>query len=1637
MFEFLNGYEDNKLYDAGLEIENQLHSKLVFAAMRSLSEYVLFSMYEKYGNDIYGVRLVDLLKDSSFTSRISRDIHFVDFQTLDEICRLGGNHALHINKNFTFDLTQSDVKKGFKCVYDLIGKYYKYMSKNNAPQWVDEKYDELLRKASDPEARKKIEKEYSEKLSEKETELARAKKDAKEREKETKRLECELEKLKKASVDGSVLESFESKIKELEKINNDIDSQSIILKRKLAEAMASKDNIQEKLTEIELKLSRKQGLEAEFAQQLKIEQEKYQKLLQKSSVDTSDILAKNDKLEEQLIEVKKEKELLKQQLEFAEMSAVDKEQLQELKLQIENAQSSEKAAKEKLSSLELTVDDLRDKLYISNSKTDKIYYDYCESQKEINKLYDTQDEYKKEIDYLTEFIEDHNQNAPRCPRCKSALTPRNRKDGSKMFWGCPNYPSCSFARDMEPSEMTIAKKILRLKGQRSEDWDKYKAQSESIKQLKTKKWGIDRSQIERLKKKYIQYSQYPESIRTDSTYLFESLEVPNSIFTSFERTTLSAFSRFKMVSNLPSSFVDEKEKLIYSLTLKLLNRGIVNSKNEKYSNVLREKFNDNCTGELNSLFDYQSYSNPINKYDSDSAESFADSVFSKIFGDSWATYVLVNPQLDLLLSEDDWGNFSGQSVSFCFWSKGKKIVIDIDKDVNSEQLKYSALGNEQYKIVPIKTKGVSDYETDAINQINTIIGDNSGDKLSIDCDEKYAVSCKLSHQLSILLVKALETGMIGQHSNIEITGENKLFSESELKYILTIASEEAKEIIDNFAELYDIEFDLDFFDSTLESVLVDIGGNTNSDIFIRDMYIPSNYLCEIEPLSLKYLPNKTSEKALVFFLKYLFGYDRFRDGQLAALNKVLNQKDSVVLLPTGAGKSIIYQLASFILPGMIIVISPLNSLIEDQLSNLESRYGINNAISITSATSNPEIQKSLTAIMMSHNSTALLYISPERLQIPSFRKSVEDLLNNNNVCAIAIDEAHCVSEWGHDFRPAYLNIGDVSRRIFKKNNYIPSILALTGTASDAVLSDVQRDLNIHGEDSLILPETFDREELNYSICNCSAMSKTAKISDIIKNQLPGMFGESYDSFAKRNGDKTNSGIIFTPIARNSSHPTEYDAFSMQLRLMDRFPELGVDCYFSTAPDDFDEDSWKEKIRESARKFKNNEINLLVATKAYGMGIDKSNIRYTIHDGLPSSIEQFYQEAGRAGRDRNHSECILVFSNDNADFNEEMLNPALSIDEFLEKYEEYQKKYKFDGKDDLSSALFFHTGNFKGVSSECESIEAIINNIANNSNFSEDVTVDQLLLKKDRQSKNDAEKEWLQSLIRLSILGVVKNYTYDYCGHFQITFGSLEKEKIAYQYGQYVSGIDKGKARIEVEKINNLKSTGWSLVKEAVRILVEYIYDKIEKGRRAALRSMFQMAKQAAAEPIKNQNNFIRNEVLHYLALKSEARNELENIRDSLSAGWEEIENVLPLYVDEIVADNEERIKANKVKGAVGRMIESSADHPGLLILRAIAEIKTGNYEIALVANDINAAFRFAKERKIDEELRRNVIVKVLNLALNSSVDLYEKIVEQITEFKTVSKEELQNELISSNDISDTNREYILLDMISNKLYERL
>lgn len=1636
MFEFLNGYENNKLYDAGCEIENQLHSKLVYAAMRSLAEYVMFSLYERYGYNTYKMRFVDLLRDSSFTSRISKDTGFDDFQVLDEICRLGGNHALHIKKNFAFDLDESDVKKGFRCVYDLTGKYFRFAFKKEAPAWSEAQYDELLNRASDPQLREKVEKEFLGKLSEKENELTKAREDAKEKEKITKRLESEIARLKKTSVESSVLESFEKKIRELERANNTMDSQSIILKRKLAAAKSSKDSIQEKLKEIEQKLSKKQELEASFAQQLQLEKEKYQELLQKKQGDTSAILEKNSKLAKQLEKVKKEKAALEKQLDDTEMAAVDQGALQKYVHEMKAAKKSEEDAKKKMASLETAVEELRDKLYQSNTKADKAYYEYCKKQKEISKLYDIQDEYRKEINYLEEYIEKYNQATPKCPCCNSVLVPRQPKDKSGMFWGCANFPNCEFTRNIQPEEEEIARKALKLRGQSAEDYKNIEDQTANIKRLQSQLWAIEKYQTNRSKNKTVLFAQYPESVRQSSAFFFESLEVPDTVFHTVEKAKLSPFSRFRMVSSLSKNAVDEREKLMYSLSLKLLNRGIVTPKNKKYSEMLATKFNGDCDSEVTALFEYISYDSPLNTYDSENAEKFANSVFSRIFGDSWATYVLVNPRLDSLI-DDEGNHLLGKSVSFCFWSKNKKIVVDVDRDVSEEKIKYSLLSGNGYEIVNVKVEGVSDYEDDAVNRIQSIVGDRKIEPARIPCDEKYTVACKLSHQLSIALVKALETGMIGAHSHIQISGKNKLYTESELQYILTVASEEAKEIIDSFAAVYGSELDLDFFDPSVDPVTLDVGGNTACDIYLRDLYIPFNYLCEIEPLSLKYLPENTSEKALLFFLNYIFGYDSFRDGQLVALHRVLRQKDSIVLLPTGAGKSIIYQLASFILPGIVVVISPLNSLIEDQLGNLEARFGINNVVSISSATSDSESKKSFAAVMMSHNSTALLYISPERLQIPSFRDSVTRLLENNNICAVAIDEAHCVSEWGHDFRPAYLNIGEVSRRIFAKKQFTPSILALTGTASDAVLSDVQRDLSITSEEALVLPDTFDRDELTYSIYNCSAISKTAKIADILKNQLPEKFGKSYDSFAKREGEKTDSGIIFTPIAKNSSHPTEYDAFSMQLRLMDRFPELGVDCYFSSSPNGYDDASWKEKIRESARKFKNNEINLLVATKAYGMGIDKSNIRYTIHNGLPNSIEQFYQEAGRAGRDREHSECILVFSNDNETINEEMLNPALSIEEFQEKYKEYQDKHKYSGKDDLSSVLFFHAGNFKGVSSECTIVDAIIDILSESSLFEEEQTVKQALIKKEGQNKNDAEKEWLQALIRLSVLGVVKNYTYDYCGNFEITFGSLDREKIAFYYGQYVSGIDKGKARLEVEKLNRLKSDGWDFVKDAVRVLVEYIYDKIEKGRRAALRSMFQMAKQAAATPAENQNEFIHNEVLQYLALKTDVRDELEGVRESLDAGWEEIENIFPLYRDTVVADEDEKIRANKMKGAIGRLIESSADHPGLLLLRAIAEIKTENYETALVANDINAAFRFAKERNIEDTLRRNTIIKVLNLALNSSVELYEQVVEQMTVFKTVSKEELQNDLIASDEVSDDNREYILLDLISNKLYERL
>lgn len=333
-----------------------------------------------------------------------------------------------------------------------------------------------------------------------------------------------------------------------------------------------------------------------------------------------------------------------------------------------------------------------------------------------------------------------------------------------------------------------------------------------------------------------------------------------------------------------------------------------------------------------------------------------------------------------------------------------------------------------------------------------------------------------------------------------------------------------------------------------------------------------------------------NEKLLEILSKY-YGYTSFRKGQESIINSILSKKDVLAIMPTGGGKSICYQLPALMLDGMTIVISPLISLMKDQVDVLKT-MGINAAF-INSSLSSKEFNEILSNIRK--NNYKMLYIAPERLDAQEFL----ELINNNNISQIAIDEAHCVSQWGHDFRLSYRRISDFIKSLPKR----PIVTAFTATASEEVRTDIINLLCLENPDYYITG--FDRENLSINIVKSS--SKNKYILNYIQNH------------------KNESGIIY--VATRKEVENIYNGLSKR--------NISVSKYHAGLS--------KNERSKNQEDFINDDVDIMIATNAFGMGIDKPNIRWVIHYNMPQSIENYYQEIGRAGRDGEKSECVLLFS----------------------------------------------------------------------------------------------------------------------------------------------------------------------------------------------------------------------------------------------------------------------------------------------------------------------------------------------------------------------------------------------------------
>jgi ATP-dependent DNA helicase RecQ len=406
--------------------------------------------------------------------------------------------------------------------------------------------------------------------------------------------------------------------------------------------------------------------------------------------------------------------------------------------------------------------------------------------------------------------------------------------------------------------------------------------------------------------------------------------------------------------------------------------------------------------------------------------------------------------------------------------------------------------------------------------------------------------------------------------------------------------------------------------------------------------------------------NKEDDRTenLNFFLQSFFRKTSFREGQIEILSKALQKRNPIALLPTGAGKSLTYQVASLLQAGLIIVIDPIKALMKDQNENLKNVF-IDATTYINSTLSAKEKDENTNKFV--NGNYLFAFVSPERFVINDFRNKIGSVrTRNKNFAFCVIDEAHCVSEWGHDFRTAYLKLGDNSRAFcFSGHNgeNIPT-LGLTGTASFDVLSDVQREVGLQNNSDIVRPEKLEREELKFKIKNIPAIkigagndfwtlhnsvfeAKKQGLLNVLQNDLisePHLRecnANSFSDFIKYQGNNSNCGIIFCPHSTDKM-PSGVQYIANYLR--QQFPDVAhlIGEYYGSG------DSLSlEQVQDD---FKSNKITLLVATKAFGMGIDKPNIRFTLHITHPISIEGFYQEAGRAGRDRNNAVCYVLHCN---------------------------------------------------------------------------------------------------------------------------------------------------------------------------------------------------------------------------------------------------------------------------------------------------------------------------------------------------------------------------------------------------------
>ena len=1110
--------------------------------------------------------------------------------------------------------------------------------------------------------------------------------------------------------------------------------------------------------------------------------------------------------------------------------------------------------------------------------------------------------------------------APSCPLCGTSMTLRIARQGTRagqQFWGCTAYPSCRGIRPLGP-------------GNRDEDV----ARGQSV-----------GSEAEAGQMSPVTVRARP-LVRGMSVAFFDYLTVPAEGLENAQDTETIAVGRqwrCEYEASVDVAELSPEVQRAVSVLDKLIARGHVTLLSSSLEETLRKSEASGSKG-LAPQADLAHF-----EFDSDEERQLATVWLKKWLGDDWLRWTTPQLESGALIGSSE-AVASQQRVDFLVHHPGllKPLVIEVDgrKGDNTQAIRArdTALSMSGYETIRIPAAEVRAGSGAVMEKLRQIL--DAARASPID-GEVFRSRWRRAGQIQLVLSHAINLGLIDPVARTPIVVSTDAVERGDLSPPgFRAVLEDLQELAVRVGRLYGVELLPGRLQASAkrskekqkvaQEVHISFYGAVGNGLtfHVSDTSLPVQIAWQPRSCT-PGLPVSFTESACLYFLERIFRKPSFLEGQYAAIERALSGEDAIVLLPTGAGKSIAFQLAAFLLPGAAVVVDPILSLIRDQIDVL-STYGIDRAIGITSdLTTRGEKKLAYERVLGGDN--LFHYIAPERFQIEEFRKALRAMKMTVPVGLIVVDEAHCVSEWGHDFRTSYLRLADNARECCGGEDWTPPLLALTGTASRSVLKDLQRELKIFDFDAVITPRTFDRSELDYVAIRCSSEEKREMLRALLGRHLPGKLRIPPESFGDLRGDDTLCGLVFCPWAGGEFGVMEVAAEIARTGLR-------AEPYSGKKPSGVrgTNADWSRRRRQTERAFKRNQVAVLACTKAFGMGIDKQNVRYTVHYGLPPSIEAFYQEAGRAGRDRRTSYCCLLASDDHQERNDRLLAPDTPVEEIQRAISGRHRT----NDDDVTRMLFFQTRAFAGIGREL----AALSEVAHALEPLDRVNRREISPGRRKDGEEDPRTAFEKALHRLVVLGVVSDYTVQYSGPtYDVRVAGATRDQIIDSYVDYVGAYQGARAvqeRAKAEAIGDRAQDSFDFVMAMGQLYLEFVYEVIEKGRRRAISEM------RAAAKAKDAKQF-RARILRYLE-STEFSERLDAIVESTGGGLAAATTLL----GEIISPRD----ADSVRGQVGRYLESYPDHPALLLLRALSEALARQPDWVLVEDNLVAFIHSACDK---------------------------------------------------------------------------